>query len=121
MFSRVDTASGQALIVYGVETDWLRRHDPAPVDPDLLRVIKALTDPNRIRLVQLLARRPMFGPELVTALGLAQPTVHHHLSQLRAAGLIRQERAKGGMRYTIRPDAGTAAADALRRLFTGSD
>lgn len=119
MFSRVDVASGDALIAFGVQTDLLQKNDPAPSDPQLGRVIRALADPNRQKLVHLLARRSMFGPELVAALGLAQPTVHHHLAQLRAASLIRQQREKGGMRYTLREDTTTQSLDALRRLFAG--
>jgi DNA-binding transcriptional ArsR family regulator len=46
--------------------------------------------------------------------------VHHHLAQLRAASLVRQERARGGMRYTLRDDTTAQAVDALRRLFAGA-
>jgi DNA-binding transcriptional ArsR family regulator len=120
MFSRVDVAAGEALIAFGVQTDVLQKSDSAPVDPQLARVIKALTDPNRQKLVHLLAQRPMFGPEVVSALGLAQPTVHHHLASLRAASLVRQERAKEGMRYTLRKDTAAQSVEALRRLFAGT-
>lgn len=119
MFSRVDVSTGEALIVYGVNSDLLRKHDPAPADPQFANVVRALADPNRQKLIHLLARKPMFGPELVTALGLSQPTVHHHLSQLRAASLVRQERASGGMRYTLREDTAAHAVESLRRLFGG--
>jgi DNA-binding transcriptional ArsR family regulator len=120
MFSRVDVPAGEALIVYGVRTELLGRYDPASADPQLAQAIRALADPNRQKLVRLLARQPKFGPELVTALGLSQPTVHHHLAQLRAASLVRQERAKGGMRYTLREDTAERTVEALRRLFCGA-
>ncbi len=121
MASRVDERAGEALIIFGVRSDALRKFDPVPVDPDLLRAVKALAEPGRLRVLRLLARRPMVGPELVSTLGLSQPTVHHHLHQLRAAGLVRQERTKGGMQYTIRRESAEALLKALARLISGDD
>jgi DNA-binding transcriptional ArsR family regulator len=121
MSSRVDERAGEALILYGVRTDLFRKYDPVPLDPGLVRALKALADPGRLKVMLLLGKSPMFGPELIAALGLAQPTVHHHLAQLRAAGLIRQERAKGGMRYSVRRDSAGATIKTLERLIAGRD
>lgn len=121
MSARVDERAGEALVVFGVRTDAFLKYDPIPIDPSLVRLLKAIADPGRLRVLKLLGRRPMFGPELVDALGLAQPTVHHHLAQLRAVGLLRQERTKGGMRYTIRRESAAASIGALERLLAGGD
>jgi ArsR family transcriptional regulator, lead/cadmium/zinc/bismuth-responsive transcriptional repressor len=52
--------------------------------------IKALTDPNRLEMLSILARTPgISATEIRARLGrLAQPTVSYHLSALRAAGLV---------------------------------
>lgn len=121
MSSRVDERVGEALILFGVRTDLFVKYDPAPLDPALVRALKALADPARLRVMLLLSRHPMFGPELIGALGLAQPTVHHHLAQLRAAGLVRQERAKGGMRYSVRRESAGALIRALEELIAGAE
>ena len=55
----------------------------------LVRFYKALADPTRLRIVGMLAERPMYGQELANALGVKPPTVSHHLAELRAAGLLR--------------------------------
>ncbi len=56
----------------------------------LLVVIgRALADPTRIRILGLLAERPMYGQELAKVLDVKPPTVSHHLSSLVAAGLVR--------------------------------
>jgi DNA-binding transcriptional ArsR family regulator len=103
MASRVDEHSGDALIVYGIRNDELVGYDQA--DPeDVLAGLKALANPHRLRVLTLLRERPMLGSELVTTLGLSQPTVHHHLAHLRSSGLVRQERTRDGMRYSLRPD-----------------
>ncbi len=79
-----------------------------PLDDDAALEIalrlKALADPVRVKLVSLL-----FGSEvgeecscdLAAAVGLAESTVSHHLSQLRRAGLVESERR--GMNVYHRP------------------
>ena len=60
-------------------------------------LFRALGDPARVRIVNLLASsgEPVCVCELVDALGLAQPTVSHHLRKLVEAGLLeREERGK---------------------------
>ncbi len=119
MASRVDERAGEALIVFGVKSDTLLKFDRFPIDPDLVRAVKALGDPGRLKVLRLLGQGPTSGADLVALLGLSAPTVHHHLHQLRAAGLVRQERTKGGMQYTIRPDSARALLDALGRTVLG--
>jgi hypothetical protein len=53
----------------------------------LLRFYKALADESRLKLVGLLAAGERNVQELAAALGLKEPTVSHHLSILREAGL----------------------------------
>jgi ArsR family transcriptional regulator len=60
-------------------------------------LFKALADPARVRIVNLLARTdgPVCVCELIEPLGLAQATVSHHLKKLTDAGLLdREERGK---------------------------
>jgi ArsR family transcriptional regulator len=56
-------------------------------------LFKALADPARVRLVNLLATRgdAVCVCELVAPLGLAQPTVSHHLKKLTGVGLLERE------------------------------
>jgi ArsR family transcriptional regulator len=65
---------------------------------ELARVLKALADPVRLRLVSLIADAPtgeVCACDLPALLGRSQPTVSHHLSQLVRAGLIdREQRGK---------------------------
>jgi ArsR family transcriptional regulator len=76
-------------------------------------VFKALGDPHRVRIVNLLANAP--GPacvcDLTPELGLSQPTVSFHLKKLVQAGLLTRERRGTWAYYAI--DRG-----ALGRLAT---
>ena len=67
-------------------------------------LFKALGDPARVRIVNLLATRqePVCACEMYEPLGLSQPTVSHHLKKLTDAGLL----ARGAL----------AVADGARQL-----
>jgi ArsR family transcriptional regulator len=57
------------------------------------RLFAALGDPHRVRIVNLLAtsREPVCVCKLTQPLGLAQPTVSHHIKKLVEAGLLERE------------------------------
>ena len=76
------------------------------------RLFGALAEPSRVRLVNLLvdAGEPVCVCELTEPLGLAQPTVSHHLKRLTDAGLLdREERGKWAY-YSINAQAMTRLA-----------
>ncbi|WP_028322289.1 ArsR/SmtB family transcription factor [Desulfatiglans anilini] len=54
----------------------------------LIKVMKALSDPNRVKIVKLLQHRVMCVCELRVALNLAQSTVSKHLRILEEADLV---------------------------------
>jgi ArsR family transcriptional regulator len=60
-----------------------------------LKVMKALSDPNRVKIVKLLQQKMMCVCELRGALKIAQPTVSKHLKILEEAGLV--DFAKDGL------------------------
>jgi ArsR family transcriptional regulator, arsenate/arsenite/antimonite-responsive transcriptional repressor len=55
---------------------------------DFIRVMKALSDPNRVKIVKMLQHKSMCVCEIQSALGIAQPTVSSHLKLLEDAGLV---------------------------------
>ncbi|OPY07742.1 MAG: HTH-type transcriptional repressor AseR [Syntrophaceae bacterium PtaB.Bin095] len=62
---------------------------------DFIRVLKALSDPNRVKLVKILQQRVLCVCEMQALLGIAQPTVSKHLKILEEAGLV--GRRKNGL------------------------
>ena len=53
-----------------------------------IKVMKALSDPNRVKMIKLLQRKVLCVCEIQEALGLAQSTVSKHLKVLEEAELI---------------------------------
>ena len=66
-----------------------------------IKVIKALSDPNRVKLVKLLQRRTMCVCEIRAALSIAQPTVSKHLKLLEDAGLVRHRKEGLWVNYSL--------------------
>lgn len=61
-----------------------------PLQNELATLAKALGHPARIAILQeLLSKSTCQCGELVTSIGLAQPTVSQHLKELKQAGLIK--------------------------------
>jgi ArsR family transcriptional regulator len=80
------------------------------------RLFKALADPARVKIVNLLATNPdpVCVCEFTEPLGLSQPTVSHHLKKLVQAGLLEREQRGTWAYYSLNHDA-------LGRLATIAD
>ena len=70
-------------------------------------LFKALSDPHRVRIVNLLSTSegPVCVCDLTDELKLSQPTVSHHLKKLISAGLLEREQRGVWAYYSIRSDA----------------
>ena len=55
---------------------------------NFIKLMKALSDPNRVKIVKMLQHKTMCVCEIQVALRLAQPTVSKHLRVLDEAGLV---------------------------------
>jgi len=70
-------------------------------------VFKALADPARVRIVNLLAAsgEPVCVCHLTDLLELSQPTVSFHMKKLMDAGLLEREQRGVWAYYSLRDDA----------------
>ena len=84
--------------------------------PDMLRVLKSLSDRTRLRIVRLLLHRDLCVCELLFILDMAQSRVSHQLRILRDAGLVEDTRDGQWIIYRIPPDVRATIAP-LFRLF----
>lgn len=81
------------------------------------RVMKALSDPNRVKIVKILQLRgELCVCEIVPALGLAQPTVSKHLKILEDAELVERERKGSWVNYRTAKDCTPYARQMLDSL-----
>ncbi len=68
----------------------------------ILRALKVLGDPTRIRILRLLEREELAVAELQEILATGQSTVSSHLAQLRQAGLVEDRKTGKHVRYSLR-------------------
>jgi ubiquinone/menaquinone biosynthesis C-methylase UbiE len=67
----------------------------------LSQAYRALGDATRLRILRLIAHTPLNVSELVSLVGVAQPSVSHHLAKLKAMKLLAEERQSGFTYYSL--------------------
>jgi ArsR family transcriptional regulator, arsenate/arsenite/antimonite-responsive transcriptional repressor len=88
-------------------------HDQAR---SLAAIFKALADPHRVRIVNLLANAadPVCVCDFMSELGLAQGTVSFHLKKLLDIGLLDREQRGTWAYYSLRRDALNRLSDVFK-------
>lgn len=76
--------------------------------------MKALSDPNRVKIVKMLQHRELCVCEIQNALEIAQPTVSKHLKILEDAGLVTSR--KDGLWVNYRLSNGSSSPYAASLL-----
>jgi DNA-binding transcriptional ArsR family regulator len=65
-------------------------------------VFKALSDPTRRRILQLLRERPMTAGQIAEHFDVAKPTLSAHFAVLREADLVESEKAGTTVTYSLK-------------------
>jgi ArsR family transcriptional regulator len=79
-------------------------------------IFKALADPARVKIVNLLARsdESVCACEFNPVLGLTQATVSHHLKRLTDAGLLEREQRGKWAYFSLNPEAASLLEGLVR-------
>jgi DNA-binding transcriptional ArsR family regulator len=102
----------------------------SPTGDELTKILAALANPHRLRIVATLAAGSVHVSQLAREIGLSRPLVHMHLQRLEAAGLVtgRLELSDDGKAmkfFEVTPFAihltPQLVVDAARTLSTDSD
>ncbi len=80
---------------------------------DFIKVTKALSDANRVKILKMLQKKEMCVCEIQAALGLAQPTVSKHLKVLEDAGLVQSKKDGLWVNYSLSGGGGSPYAATL--------
>lgn len=95
----------QTLVVGYPVADEFIDADPDAPPSWVVKLHKALGDEKRLRILRRLSESGATLDDLADMLGLSKSTVHHHVGQLRAAGLVRVrvESDDHQKKYNLRP------------------
>jgi ArsR family transcriptional regulator len=78
-----------------------------------VKIMKALADPNRVKIVKLLQQKEMCVCELQGALRISQPAVSKHLKVLEEAGLVVFRKEGLWVNYSLSEGRGSPYAASL--------
>lgn len=84
---------------------------------ELIRMARALSDSNRLRIIKLLEKRTMCVCELAAVIGIAQPSVSRHLKKLKAAGLVCDKQSGFWTDYYVCSPGARQPAALLRQIL----
>jgi len=74
---------------------------------EFVRVMKAVSDPNRVAIIKMLQHKEMCVCEIKAALKIAQPTVSKHLKVLEDAGLVTSRKDGMWVNYQLADGSGS--------------
>lgn len=80
-----------------------------------IRVMKALSDPNRVKIMKMLEKKELCVCEITAVLGLAQSTISKHLKILEDAGLVDSWREGGWVNYRLPEKFETPYAEVMQK------
>jgi ArsR family transcriptional regulator len=101
----VSTKSSDRCEVTAIDAQKVRRAQEDLLDgltaTRLSAMFKALSDPNRLRIVSLLAHNELCVCDVAAALGMTQSAVSHQLRHMREMRLVRKRREGRMMYYSL--------------------
>ena len=79
-------------------------------------ICKALSDPNRLRIIQLLTCGEQCGCELLEQMQITQPTLSHHMKTLEDCGLISSRKKGKWNHYSLNSGQWSAFRDYIESI-----
>lgn len=64
-------------------------------------IFKVLSDPNRLKIIELLIKGETCGCTLIDKLDITQPTLSHHLKKIAEVGLVEGVKEGNKMKYYV--------------------
>ncbi len=110
-------AANWRLIVYPVWDETLDEVDRLAPPHAAVRLYRALGDDTRLRILRMLIDQDLYLTEIAQRLELSKPTVKHHLTQLRTAGLVTVTEEGGLTYYSLRRSRVAEAGPELGRFL----
>ena len=63
--------------------------------------LKAINDPSKLKIIELLKHQQMYGAQLAQALNLSTPTVSYHMDTLLNSGIVNASKVNNRMNYSF--------------------
>jgi ArsR family transcriptional regulator len=97
------------------------QNEAMPSMPSIVKILRVVADPNRLRILLLLDGEELSVAELQEILVMGQSTLSTHLSQLKQAGLVEDRRTgKNNLYRLIPPEGETELSPGQAQRSTGT-
>ncbi|MEW6405580.1 MAG: winged helix-turn-helix domain-containing protein [Chloroflexota bacterium] len=107
------------LVMFGARPADMSAIPGESLPEGLVRSLKALADPTRLKILYYLSHESLTPSELARRLQLRAPTVTHHLNELRLASLVELSMQHDEKRYKIRTQGLDATFSNLTTFLSG--
>ncbi|MEA2336484.1 MAG: ArsR family transcriptional regulator, arsenate/arsenite/antimonite-responsive transcriptional [Thermoanaerobaculia bacterium] len=85
--------------------------------PDLVTLFQALSDPTRLRLLNLMAAGEVCVCYFIEIIDVPQPKISRHLAYLRRSGLVAARRDGKWMHYSLTMPQDAASSEVLEKVL----
>lgn len=85
---------------------------------DKIEVFKALSDKNRLLILEMLSCGELCACDIIEGLNLTQPTISHHMKILKSSGLVNGEKKGKWMIYSINEKVVDDLCDFIKHITT---
>lgn len=84
---------------------------------DTARLLKAISDPKRLKIVDMLSCHAQCANKLQEAFDITQPTLSHDMKVLVEAGLVQDKRDGKHIYYSLNPEGLQHLQDIMGEIF----
>lgn len=86
-------------------------------DENLSSVLKAMSDPNRIKIIDILSQGTMCGCHVLEHFEFTQPTLSHHMKVLEKAGIVSVSKKSQWHYYALNDEFVESFMCSMTQLF----
>ena len=110
---------GTTLVLFPASEESVRGDEFGP-PPRLVKLVKALADEGRLKVLYALRERELTGMEIAERLGVPRTSLWHHIVILRSAGLVRATKGNGNQsRYALQEEVLPLVSELLEQFLAG--
>jgi DNA-binding transcriptional ArsR family regulator len=110
---------GTTLVLFPVSEESVQGDEFGPPGR-LVKLVKALADEGRLKVLYALRERELTGAEIAERLGVPRTSLWHHILILRSAGLIRSTKGTGNQStYALQEEVLPQVSELLEQFLAG--
>ena len=84
---------------------------------DTAKMLRAMSDPKRLRIVDMLSCGELCGCKILEEFHITQPTLSHDMKVLAEAGIVKQKREGKNIYYSLNTEALSVMHQTLGQMF----